>query len=67
VTGFLDRSEKLLTLEFIDIRDRNRRAFACQQLGHCSTDAGRAAGNQRDLSLNLPCHFHSLFLVEVFC
>jgi hypothetical protein len=50
VTGFLDRRKKLFTLDLIDIRDRNRRALACQQLGNRGTYAGRTAGNQRDLS-----------------
>ncbi len=63
VTGLLDARDNLRPPEIVDIGDRDRRTFACQQLGNRRTDAGRTAGDQRDLALNLPRHFGFLSLL----
>jgi|GEM_PF-6633231 len=40
VTGFLDAGDNLRSPEVVDIGHNNRGAFARQQLGDRSTDAG---------------------------
>ena len=61
----LDPRDDLRALQIVDIGHRNRGAFARQQLGNRFANAGCAARHQRDLALNLPCHFLPRLLLLV--
>ena len=62
--GLPDAGDHLGPPEFIDIGDRDGSPLARQQFGARRANARCPAGHQCDLALNLPCHFHSLF---VYC
>ncbi|MEY9763981.1 hypothetical protein ABH988_004766 [Bradyrhizobium ottawaense] len=59
--GFRHALGELGPAQLIDVGDDNGRALAREQLDDRLADTRGAAGHQRDLALNLPCHVHSLF------
>ena len=59
--GLGDAIGELGAAQLVDVGGNDGGALAREQLDDGLADAGCAAGHQRDLALNLPCHVHSLF------
>src|SRR3954468_17454991 len=64
--GLGDAIGELGAAQLVDVGGDDGGALARKQLNNCLANSGCAAGHQRDLALNLPCHVHSLFCYSFF-